>query len=909
MRPLRLTMSAFGSYGGEETIDFTKMERGIFLISGDTGAGKTTIFDGIMYALYDVTSGGRRESSMMRSQYAGASDRTFVEFTFACQGEIYRILRNPEYERESLRKGKDGAVKMAKERAKAELYLEDGSMFPGTKAEVNRKIQEIIGLDARQFTQVAMIAQGDFLKLLHAKSEERKEIFTHIFHTRIYGRMQEELRRREKEAWVRVKNQEHTYEMQRAAVRWQEGSVYGEIFREEEPDAKQLLRAVSGVISEGEELERKLQKEQESWKSRERDFREIQSQEKNLKQLDQEEQILLQWLKEQKPHLEEMKLRAKATEEERNAKTGELTERRALFKKTLPGYLVLEEKTKQLAVCLKEKEILSARRELLKIWEDLWEKQRKEQELGELEGQIKALEQGVKKQKQIYEKWQEKDVSYKEKNEEYECANEAFFNAQAGILAVNLTEGNPCPVCGSLHHPKKAALSADAPNQERVRQLKEEQKILGEERERIQQQFLEKRQEVRALQEGVAQRGKDSIHPDFVCEKEWFLKVLQARKELLSSIKEMEIRKKSWMEKAHFLQEKEEFPEKKPDTKELFRTETEKLEEQIGRVQAEISSFSTAINLLKKDMEYDDIGQVEKEIHNLDKQIQLLENAAEKARKEQEIFAGTYHQKSGEYRLIQEKMTEAGARLHTLQEAFCQKSGVSAAEWEICYREELPQIERQLKEIYSQNDSNRICLTKLEQILKNYEKSREDYTQIHHMSALANGSLSGSVKMDFESYVQRQYFKEIIAHANRRLLEMTSGQFILQCRELSDLKNQGKVGLDLDVYSLVTEQVRDVKTLSGGESFMAALAMALGLSDVIQNAAGGISLETMFIDEGFGSLDDHAREQAIRVLGELAGDSRLIGIISHVTELKEQLEQQILVKKGGRGSYIWQHFS
>ena len=194
------------------------------------------------------------------------------------------------------------------------------------------------------------------------------------------------------------------------------------------------------------------------------------------------------------------------------------------------------------------------------------------------------------------------------------------------------------------------------------------------------------------------------------------------------------------------------------------------------------------------------------------------------------------------------------------------------------------------------------------ELLKKYQKEhntlQKEYVTLHHLSQTACGNLSGTAKIDFESYIQRQYFEKIIHRANKRLMQMSSGQFILKCRRLSQLGNQGRVGLDLDIYSLVTESIRDVKTLSGGESFMAALSMALGLADVIQDSTGAVRLDTLFIDEGFGSLDDNAREQAIRVLYDLAGENRLIGIISHVTELKEQIESKLFVTKTKKGSHV-----
>lgn len=226
-------------------------------------------------------------------------------------------------------------------------------------------------------------------------------------------------------------------------------------------------------------------------------------------------------------------------------------------------------------------------------------------------------------------------------------------------------------------------------------------------------------------------------------------------------------------------------------------------------------------------------------------------------------------------------------------------------------KESATEVEHKLKGIkeeqmrlYSMNRKNREVKEKLLGVYERKEGLLKQYEMLNHLSRTANGTLNGSVKLDFETYIQRQYFKRIIQAANRRLIKMTGGEFILQCREIKNLAGQGQAGLDLDVYHMVSDSVRDVKTLSGGESFMASLSMALGLADIVQNMTGGIQLDTMFVDEGFGSLDDMAREQAIKVLNELAGGNRLVGIISHVNELKEQIEEKLVVIKSEKGSRV-----
>lgn len=914
MRPVKLKMSAFGSYGGEETVDFSKMEGGIFLISGDTGAGKTTIFDGIMYALYDVTSGGKREGSMMRSQYAPPAARTYVELTFSCKGEIYRIFRNPEYERESLRKNKDGTTKMARERARAELYLPDGTLYPGTRREINEKIREIIGLDGEQFTQTAMIAQGEFLKLLLAKSEERKEIFGRIFHTRLYGRLQELLRLREKEAWQQVKQLEQALEMQKNSIRWQKGGEesgdWGDRLEQTEADSPELLTLLEELVAAGETRERQLQKEKEMLGEIRTALDEIGKEGDSAAKLENEKQRLEVWLEEQKGTLTRWEDQVKRAEEKKEKETAVLTARQVLLQKNLSGYQVLEEKQRQYQKARHTETLQRAYGELLNVQDKLWERGEREEKLAQLEAKIKELDTGEKEQKRIYGDWQEQEAACRRKTEEYEKANEAFIRAAAGFLARDLEEGSPCPVCGSLHHPAKAVLPAQTPDQETVRRLQKERKVLEEKREQIQKRLLEIGQRIAGCKEQVRQLGRQQVDPAFACERDWFLLVLKERKELLAEIRELEGQKKHWLQEVHA--EEETIPllrELAGETslqkrREALQGEIAQTAEKEQAARREQAALQAEIELQKKELLYEKRQEAEQELKRLGKELRQLEEDVRQARTGRDAFSREFHQKVGEFQILEKKASDARRIWEEHRGSFEKQHKEGMAAWQERIREEEPRMERGLKEIYSQNEGNRLCLEHLTKNQKEYQEKKSSYEQVHHLSALANGSLSGSVKMDFESYVQRQYFRRIIERANMRLIQMTSGQFILQCRELEHLKNQGKVGLDLDVYSLVTEQVRDVKTLSGGESFLAALSMALGLADVIQSAAGGISLDTMFIDEGFGSLDDHAREQAIRVLYELAGDSRLIGIISHVTELKEQLDQQILVKKGTQGSYI-----
>ena len=817
MRPVRLVMSAFGSYAGEEILDFGKMDRGIFLVTGDTGAGKTTICDAIVYALYDRTSGGVRDGNMMRSAYADLRTPTFVDFTFSCRGEEYRIVRNPDYERESLRKDKEGNPKKTQEKASVELFLPDGTVFRGNKKDTNTKIQEITGLDARQFMQVAMIAQGDFLKLLHAKSEERKEIFSKIFDTGIYGDFQEELRRREKKSYIFLKEKEQAVKEQMIRILIFEGWEQEDELKSavEKEDVEQVLVLLAGLLKEDKKREaetfEKLEKtrsSQEQWEKR----KELAG---SILEVRERIQKYKKWLSENLLSEQFLKDEAERFEREEKEKTGALQALENNIQKEKEAFAQEEEKR------------------LLRL-----------QEIEGLKSMWAKTIETMKENRILGERWEQSNRNYKEKVQLYEELYEAFFREQAGILAGKLKEGEPCPVCGSRCHPDKAKTSQKAPEQNQVQRAKALREQAEKERENAQKLFQESAQKYKESLGRLRQEGSRLFGEGFQPGEE------------------------TWRKQAS-------------------------------------SAMDEAKNQVKTlRQEYADRRRAgEEKIRALTKECSQCSDKLKEARKKLELFIRKAEQIQGELKAGIQQERILLEKWESQEES--PENMIAVSEREL---ERLKTERRILEARWQEASGERISNERTEQVLKTYEKEygalKKDYEIIHHLSQTACGSLAGTAKIDFESYIQRQYFQKIIARANQRLIQMTAGQFILKCRNLENLGNRGKVGLDLNVYSLVTESERDVKTLSGGESFMAALAMALGLADTIGDSAGAVRLDTLFIDEGFGSLDENSREQAIRVLYDLAGENRLIGIISHVTELKEQIEPKIIVKKTKKGSRL-----
>lgn len=804
MKPIKLTMSAFGSYARETMIDFTDVQRGIFLITGDTGAGKTTIFDAVVFALYDKTSGQKRDGGMMRSQYASPDVQTYVEFTFSCRGEIYTVRRNPEYQRpkkrKSAKKDADEKESLTTEKAAVSLTMPDGSDCPGNKSAVNKKIVEIIGLDVQQFTQIVMIAQGDFLRLLHAGSQERKQIFSKIFDTSIYRNIQEDLKIRVKERKGQLEDYRSALirEMEHAQCPegYEETDDWNELLRTTAiPDVDKVLEHLTKMCIIGEikkkDLEARLNDKQ-------RKLEQIQISVEagktvnelfaRLKRVEEQKKVL----DDQKEKLELLKMKKDAAQ---RAKTVRLMERQVEDAQNSLKQLEAWQKTLVTGLLNDKKSIP----EKLKMLEEECEKIQKD-----CAGCAAQVEE--------------------EKNN-YEDRYRRFLHAQAGLMAESLQEGEVCPVCGSIHHPQKAELPGDAPKEQEVEARKQAAEKKASELEQMQKKLQD------------AKHVKEEKH------RELLIEISKKEGQLESLRSQIEESKKKIQEQKH-----------------LFEKELAK------------AGFDNAASYQAARMEEADLTALSEQLEKYrEARIRVDENL--RICKEQ-----TEGKRPMDLASLEETMTGL--------------------------KEEKKAVEKQYHAVVVVNTKNQETKEKIGTLQAKGEKLRKEYETILTLAKTASGNLSQSIKLDFETYIQRQFFTQVIYSANQRFVRMTSGQLMLRCRELKNLSTQGQAGLDLDVYSPLTNSVRDVKTLSGGESFMAALSMALGMAEVISNSAGAVRMETMFIDEGFGSLDDDSREQAINVLNDLVGSKRLVGIISHVAELKEQIDRKLVVERTEKGSSV-----
>lgn len=928
MKPLKLTMSAFGSYAGKNVIDFTGQQQGIFLITGDTGAGKTTIFDAITYALYNQTSGGERNGNMMRSQYAQPETETYVELEFLYRGQTYRVRRNPDYK--ITKTLKNGRIREQKVPHSVELTLPDGTVFPEKKNATDAKIIEILGLTADQFSQIVMIAQGDFLKLLYTKSDERKMIFSKLFRTDIYWKIQENLRRISMEMDERIQENDRAFEQEKSRIMplpESEELPLDELVERLRERLKDALKEQNLRRANVEELNKKITKYEEINKlfvslekirqnGKELEARQVESKERrqqienalkadkvlvaeqqNLRQQQAVEQSVQaiakmeETLTNNQEMFETLKTQLQEVEAEQKREAADIQKKMLALEQSFPSYEALQNAR-------------SEEQQAKKVWEDLGKTS--EESFHKKEAGIAALKEQQKQQEQVVEQtkknWEQTSLSASESAKHYEHMYEAFLKEQAGILAENLSAGCPCPVCGSTVHPDPAKLSDHAVTELEVEQAKKTRAAAEEKRDMAYAAFEAEKTEKQKLAQAVEKEEADFVLEQTIAKQQR---------------KEAEQNYVSLQKIAEQIREKLVYPSLAEAKKQYaaMQKALEAAEQEIERKRQKVSELAEAMNTLKgqklaeeenqktakklaakTEKEYAKLleksGFVSEETYHL---AILPERSRSKLEREEKEYESQCLRQQSEQKLLEKQVsgktytdtTELNEQLKAEKQA-------------------LKEAEKTYMELHTAYENDRSVLQNCAVYLEKGKKLESEDQVIKSLSKTANGRLSGSAKIDFETYIQRQYFKQIIHEANKRLLTMSNHQFILKLKEEANTGRKTNEGLDLSVYSLVTDSERDVKTLSGGESFLAALAMALGLSDIVERSAGAIHPDMMFIDEGFGSLDAQSRQQAIEVLGELAGDSRMVGIISHVTELKEQIDRKLVVNRTDNGSRaVW----
>lgn len=1097
MRPLRLTMQAFGSYGKRTVIDFEETNQNLFLITGDTGAGKTTIFDAIVFALYGEASSGtnKKDGKELQSQFVDLDIEPFVELTFA-EGsgenrEEYTVRRIPRH----IRPLKRGTGEKEESESVA-LTMPDGTEYP--QKETDRKIEEIVGLTKNQFMQVAMIAQGEFMELLRAKSDEKKVIFRKLFHTELYSRIVEELGRRRKEkqqeigkirticqtetAHVKIPlNDEHlrtTWDQETMGETRPEDEAFACLSEELKTLKKRIIEADRLSVVDMEQLLEKLQifckilEKQRNAASEEyttirQDFLKISGEYTSAKEL-------LRWFDEleraqndltecgaEEEKIREMKRLSRQItaayeiqafwqrfqdSEKQAAETGrklkdqkeilpglitsygaaqkQEEEEKKLYDRETETFTKVSERVEKALDILKK--IRTAQEEIIqrekdadaaqkasesarKSLEDLEEKEKEQRKQEEILGRSEVLLaewktkrgkaeeiaskiQGVENLLTEADSQRQKAVragadyarasgDYDRKNGEYENLRRIFLNTQAGFLArEQLRPGKPCPVCGSLDHPHPCELEGEHKNlsRERLESMGKEVERLRSVQERAasasraaSELYTEKENNLSSGLEELRGRAAELIPEQEEGGNKNLTETGGKVKEELSLWKN---RLSSWVSSLQtegqklkkdvrtlgeirgFLQNVD---TKKQELKRVFdeagntaSLAKEKLAAGKAALQsleaakiysteseAKAAFLSAREGKQKREKAYSEardakqraksakenaetlIRQYLAELPGQEEERDRRRDAYEQIMGEKELTEAEWKELTVKYprsepEILQRKVDEyskkkaaAESLKHTAETAISGRKRPQPEELERAKNaaemrmEEAQEKLEELKEYYRENAG---VYQALEPVMEARGRVMEEHRRLDDLYNLLGGKVSGG-RMDIETYVQRYYLERILYAANRRFQEMSAGQFELRMRDIDQAGVGKNRGLDLMVYSNVTGKEREVRTLSGGESFMAALSLALGMADQIQESAASVNLDVMFIDEGFGSLDEHSRDKAVRVLQDMANGSKLIGIISHVTELKQEIEDQLIVKKDEEGSHVrWQ---
>lgn len=774
MKPLKLILSGWGPYRDSQTIDFTPVAGGgLFLITGPTGAGKTTVFDAVTFALYGEVSGSIREKDSLRSDFAAADQTTWVELTFVHRGEIYRIVRNPRYERAKLRG--EGTTS---ENENAQMYCGENLVTTGSQP-VTEAVSELLGLDYRQFKQISMIAQGEFTKLLMATSKERTLIFRDIFQTRLYDVIAQKLGQRVRALNDRLDEVRHRMDETAGAFR---------------------------VESEAWE---------KAWSQKSRNYGKLAA----LAEADSEEKMLRrEKLKEQQEQLDKA-----------YKKLVQSTEQARQNNKAIDVFLADSEQLEQMkqeleTAKVRRKALQKGAKKLPEMEQNLAETDERQRVLTEQLGRLEEWRHAKARLSHLQEQYLLLDQQAKGKKAEYEMQDDRFRKASAGILAQVLKAGEPCPVCGSTEHPAPATLTEELPDEKQLEQLKKEAE---------KQMNLANEAQTKAA--GA-------------------LGALRQVEESLAGL---------WTQ----LQDSDE-------------------DEQTA---------------LQRGLSEEMVNQA------LDRVSQQLEESRQRNRKlTREIQE--LRQSCQEVEILVEKQKAAVAQ---------KKSGLSKprsmerqdiSEWsrQIQDMEALRrQQAREREKLQTTLSINQNGVRQMKEHMEVRQKLEEEYGTLRKLERAASGS--NNRKLVLEQYVLSVYFEDILRAANQRLRSMTGDRYELY-RQEEGKDRRMKEGMELEVLDQYTGKKRSVRSLSGGESFKAALALALGTSDVIQSYAGGIQVETMFVDEGFGALDSESLAQAIEILTALGDSRRMIGIISHVEELKERIDDQIIVEKTNNGSSIKTNF-
>ncbi len=906
MRPLKLTLSAFGPYSDKTVIDMEKLgTSGLYLITGDTGAGKTTVFDGIIYALYGQPSGNNREVAMLRSKYAKAETPTYVELIFDYKGKTYTVIRNPEYERPAKRGGG-----ITKEKASVTLTMPNGSILTKPK-EADAKLYEIMGIDKNQFCQIAMIAQGDFLKLITASTEERKNILRKIFRTEPYRLLQENLK-------IKASEIQNKYnELSISISQYISGIILPDDMKKsgEIISSKEITKQLNEIIISDIEKEKTLSEIISKKETEINICTEKLTQAENNEQLKSKLKTTEIKLNEEYINLKKLKDIAQYEKSRQN-----LIEQNkkyiSIIESELPLYLELDEKNIRLenlnfqnqtdTKTLYEKTQHSTKSEnLIKSMENELKTLEKsgvnlaflENKKEKLSEKLNALNQLVLdknkliKLKQDYIKVKNDYLTayknYTEKSAVYEHLNMLYLNEQAGILAETLFDNKPCPVCGSVNHPKPAKKSQNAPTEEKLKLSKSEMEKAHNDATEKSSDASHKKGTYNAnletfklnCQKILGEYSAENIS-DIISEQISLTNSEIYDLDIEIQIEEINSQNKIKLEKT--IPKEKEFSEK-------LKNEINILSQKLAAEKSDIENLKENIINIEKKVKFKNKSQALYEKNKLTLENQSMEKAFENA-------INNVNSCENQISLLNGQTEQLKSQLNVNDNTDIE----NLKETQILLKEEKSKLLTEKENIHVRLTSNEKTAENLKLKFKDYEETAHYLTIIKDLYNTASGNISGKEKIMLETYIQTAYFDRIIARANIRFLIMSGNQYELK-RSVDTDNHKSQSGLDLNVIDHYNGSERSVKSLSGGESFKASLSLALGLADEIQSSAGGIQLDTMFVDEGFGSLDENSLQQAVKALCDLSQSNKLVGIISHIPELKDKIDKQIIIKKNQNG--------
>ena len=926
MRPLRLTLSAFGPYAAQTTLDLEKLGKGgLYLITGDTGAGKTTIFDAITYALYDHSSSGIREGSMLRCKYADDKTPTFVELEFEVYGVRYMVRRNPEYQRPKAR-----GEGMTTEKADATLTYPDDRP-PVTKAkDVTAAVQEIIGLDYNQFSQIVLIAQGQFTKLLNASTEERSRIFRKLFRTQRYAQLQERL-----QAEAAALNQ------QRTAQNAKLDSLLGGLqFAPDDPDAEALRVLCAQTVPEtaltllDALTARQAAALEEAGTALQTTEAQLDTVQRQLGAAAQA-QRLAQQLTARQAELAAARPALDAARAEADRHAGDAAQLDALTAQVTQAQSALAAYDALDALCRQQTEARDAARlaaaqahkrrtqldslnaalaaaetelsaladadtRLLALQTHSTQLAQRGEALAKLEQRLADCQRQAKAAHKAQENYRATAAAQDEARTRQNTLERAFLDAQAGLLAESLTEGAPCPVCGSTHHPARALLPHTAPTQAQVEAAR--QAAAAADRQ-AQTASAAAQSALAAANEAKISLRRDAetllperftapegtvpltfaLMTNVLAEESAALQTAQADCKAQCRQAEADCRRKAQLEADR---------QNKTRQRPALEQAAAEADRSAAAQNASADALEGQIAERRAALPYPRRADAQEALDKLETDRSALRTGMDTAQRRLKQAEQTVAAAEAAVDALTAQQTAAQKELpaRSAEELTAQQTELTAA------RETLRSREKQLS---AQLLPNRKTAAQYRAAAEARQTLESRWQWVSALAATAGGTLTSKQKIKLEAYIQMNYLDRILRYANTRLMQMTAGQYELERIGAENQRSQS--GLDLGVIDHYNGTRRSVKTLSGGESFKASLALALGLSDEVQSSAGGIRLDTLFLDEGFGSLDEESLELAIRVLSGLTEGDRLVGIISHVGALKDRIDRQVVVHKARTG--------